>query len=466
MPNLFSSFRECLGFSQIMKLDSFKILIALIVISSRLPIGVETIYRPFFKSAILILLTIIISCTPQNYSILQKDSHEDPIIITTDKKNQEIDEDKNIKKINFFEETLVLGNVEILLPKTNNKTITQNFLNAFELSLYSKKIQNITLSINLYEDQEDLERIITTKSNPGKIFIGPLTSSDTKGLSKFCNKGIIIFSFASDRRLANECIYLINFFPEDDLKTIFSALNDNSKIALLYPENDYGNYINSIIDFVALNHNFFIINKASYKEDLTDARSAIKRLSKYDFRKKEIERQKNILKSKSDDVSTKALKKLKNFETAGVIDFTHILLPDYSIRLLQIASLLLFYDIDLNKVQLVGTGVWDDKVFFSEISLQGSIFPGVDEKKRSDYFHQYFENYNTKPIRTITIPYDLIGILSYIINTKMNLGNVYEMLDDGSIKFNGIDGKFSFKKNIISRDLNMLRIVRGKAILE
>ena len=356
--------------------------------------------------------------------------------------------------------------MEILLPKINNKTITQNFLNAFELSLYSKKIQNITLSINLYEDREDLERIITTKSNPGKIFIGPLASSDTKGLSKFCNKGIIIFSFASDRRLANKCIYLINFFPEDDLKTIFSALNDDSKIALLYPENDYGNYINSIIDSVALNHNFFIVNKASYKEDLTNARSAIKRLSKYDFRKKEIERQKNILESKSDDVSKKALEKLKNFETAGVIDFTHILLPDYSIRLLQIAPLLPFYDIDSNKVQLVGTGVWDDEVFFSETSLQGSIFPGVDEGKRSDYFRQYLKNYKTKPIRTITIPYDLIGILSYIIDTKMNLSNVYEMLDDDSIKFDGIDGKFSFKKNIISRDLNMLRIVSGKAILE
>ena len=448
-----------------MKLDSFKILIALIVMSSRLPIGVETIYRPFFKSVILILLTIIISCSPLNYSILQKDSHEDTIIITTNKKNQQKDKSENIKKINF-EENLVLSNVEILLPKNNNKIITQNFLNAFELSLYSKKIQNISLSINLYEDQEELERIIITKSNPGKIFIGPLTSSDTQSLSKFCNNGLIIFSFASDRSLAKECIYLVNFFPEDDLKTIFNTLNDNSKVVLLYPENDYGNYINSIIDSAAMESKSFIINKASYKEDLTNARSAIKRLSKYDFRKKEIERQKAILESKLDDVSQRALKKLKNFDTAGVVDFTHILLPDYSIRLLQIASLLSFYDIDPNKVQLVGTGVWDDEVFFSEPSLQGSVFPGVILKKRNNYFSQYLINYKTKPIRTITIPYDLVGILSYIIDTKMNLKEVYGVLDNNNIKFDGIDGKFFFKNNIISRDLNMLRIIDGKAILE
>ena len=76
-------------------------------------------------------------------------------------------------------------------------------------------------------------------------------------------------------------------------------------------------------------------------------------------------------------------------------------------------------DIDPNKIQFVGTGVWDNEAFFSEPSLQGSIFPGVTLNKRRKFIYDYYSNYNKKPTRTITIPYDLVGILEYIINNKL-----------------------------------------------
>ena len=57
---------------------------------------------------------------------------------------------------------------------------------------------------------------------------------------------------------------------------------------------------------------------------------------------------------------------------------------------MEIAPLLPFYDVDPNKVQFVGTGVWDDKVFFDEPSLQGAIFSGIEEKKRRKFFDDYF----------------------------------------------------------------------------
>ena len=307
--------------------------------------------------------------------------------------------------------------------------------------------------------------IIAQKTEPGKIFIGPLTSADTENLIKECSKDILFFSFASNKKYAGECIYLVNFFPKDDLITLFNSFETNSKIALLYPENDYGYHINSIIDPIAIKSNSIIINRASYKEDLSNARNAIKELSKYDLRKKELERQKKILKAKNDKISRKALKKIERFETTGVVDFTHLLLPDYSMRLLQIAPLLPFYDIDPNKVQFVGTGVWDDNVFFNEPALQGSIFPGVLQDKRSQFITDYYLNYKQEPTRTITIPYDLIGIIEYIINNKLNLKDVHKLLNDKSTTFDGMDGKFSFKNNVITRELNILKIANGEANL-
>ena len=412
------------------------------------------------------------SCTPQNYPEKNKAPvsnvvNDSETVINNGNSVDTIYKNTTpqyVENLNFAK-SKILSEIEILLPEIDNQNITRDFVNAFELTVYKKNAKNIQLNINTYKDKTELNNIILQKASPGKIFIGPLTSADTENIITECPKGVLFFSFASDRKQAGKCVYLINFFPEDDLLTLFNNFKTDSKIALLYPENNYGYYINSIIDPFATKSNSIIINRASYKEDLSNARDAIKELSKYELRKYELERQKTILKAKNDEASKKALKKIERFETIGALDFSHLILPDYSVRLLQIAPLLPFYDIDPQKIQFVGTGVWDNEAFFSEPSLQGSIFPGVPQSERRQYFNDYYLKYREQPTRTITIPYDLIGILEYIINNKLNLKETHQLLNDKSISFDGIDGKFSFEKNIISRKLNVLKISNGKANL-
>ena len=350
-----------------------------------------------------------------------------------------------------------------MLPRYENQNITNHLINSLELAVYKKKLNKISLNINFYSDVEELKLILKERVKPGKIFIGTLISQDSLEIKKFCKQGILFFSFTSDKKIADECSYLINFFPEDDLKALFGFFPENSKIALLFPENSYGKNINKIIDSAALNSGSLLINRVSYKEDLSDARASIKELSKYELRKYELERQKKILKKKDDKISKQALKKIERFETIGSLDFTHIILPDYGIRLLEIAPLLPFYDVDPNLVQFVGTGVWDDKIFFDEPSLQGAIFPGIEAKERKDFFSSYELIYNEKPIRTATIPYDLLGIVNHMLNKEMTIKDAYNLLDNSSIKFSGIDGKFSFIDNVIYRELKILKIEGGKA---
>ena len=297
MSNLFSNLSECFGFSHMIILAFCKTFFVLKLMSSRLPIGVDTMYKPSLRLFILFILTIIISCSPQNYpeknNVSASNTIKDSNTITDD--GNRIDTiyentiPKNTENINFSE-SKISNEIEIILPQFDNQKITKDFINAFELSIYKKNTKNIQLNINQYTSKTELDNIILQKASPGKIFIGPLTSTDTENISKECSKGILFFSFASNRKHAGKCIYLINFFPEDDLLTLFNNFKTNSKIALLYPENNYGYYINSIIDSFATKSNSIIVNRASYKEDLSNARSAIKELSKYELRKYELER--------------------------------------------------------------------------------------------------------------------------------------------------------------------------------
>jgi hypothetical protein len=433
--------------------------------SSRFPIGVETIYKPFFKVFILSISIFILSCAPVNNSSknIKVSNYQEINKITNTKKIIKLNKIEPSDPKKNLNNNLLLSSIELIMPSDSNIEITENLINSFELSVYKKNIKNVKININKYPNLSELEILLKKKVEPGKIFIGTLNSEATKVVKNYCDQGIIFFSFAANKNLAEECVYLINFFPEDDLIALFDYFPSESKIALLFPENYYGYNINRIIDLIAAKSKSLIVNRASYSEDLTNARSAIKELGKYELRKYELERQKKILEKKDDEISKRALKKIIKFETIGGVEFTHLILPDYSIRLLEIAPLLPFYDVDPNKVQFVGTGVWDDSIFFDEPSLQGAIFSGIEQSKRVNFFDDYYTIYKKKPIRTSTIPYDLTALLSYFISREMTLGEVYNFMNNDKIKLDGIDGRFFFLNNIIFRELDILKISNGEA---
>ncbi len=412
---------------------------------------------------------MLASCAPVNNTSQEK------IIKTQTISQKEIIKLNNIKKektkslkeipnknnnTKYFERNFQ-KDVTIILSKNDNQEIVNQFINVIELAVYEKKIANISFSIKIYEDKNDLNNFIKDKDLAGRIFIGPLNSYDAEILHKYCSQGAVFFSFAAKKELAKNCVFLVNFFPENEIKTIFKFFPDNSRVAFLYPENSYGFAINEIIDSIADQSNSIIVNRASYNVNLSNATESIKELGKYELRKYELNRQKKILANKKDKDSKKRLKKLEGFKTTKDFDFTHIIIADYGLRLLQVAPLLPYYDIDPNIVRFVGTGAWDDEVFYDEPSLNGSIYPGIEFKKRQKLIDNYYQLYEEKLLRTSTLPYDIVGLLAYAINNNFTISSLYKMLEKSNLKFSGVDGNFYFLNNKIERELQILQINDG-----
>ncbi len=428
-------------------------------------------FNPKIFLFILSLFIFLISCTPvnlykQNDKLEKNEQQEDnkKEKIAYELQNQEIKKN-NINENNQPKVDTKLNNkITVLFSKKDKKNISEQFVNILELGVYDKKLNNVIIDIKYFKDSEDLNKIISSSIEDGKIYIGPIDNMFTRETKKFCNKNVVFLSFSSDIDLASDCVYLLNFFPTNELQQLFNHLEEGSRVALLYPENKYGYMINTIIDDVANNSQSIIINRSSYKNDLSNVRNAIKELGKYELRKYELNRQKQLLKSKNDSNAKKRLKRLEKFKTTKDYDFTHILIADYGINLLQVAPLLPYYDIDPKIVQFVGTGVIDDKNFFFEPSLQGAIFPGIQENKRQDLVEKYNNFYDDNFRRISTLPYDLIGLLNFVYSKNMMFNEFLELLSDSNIRFYGIDGNFYFKNNIIERDLNILKISNGEAI--
>ncbi len=435
--------------------------------SFKFPIGVATMQMS--KSIILIFtsLILVVSCTPIKSPTQSQQTKTIDI-----NEQSEIPEDRNKKNnLDNIQETInenlqdkeLSKNITVLFSNKNKDQFKEQFINVLELGIFNKKFENVSFDIHFFNDIEELENIILRSQEKGKIFIGPIETEYTSTVKKHCDHGVIFFAFSSETTLAGECVYLINFFPKNELDQLFLSLNAEAKIALLYPENKYGYIINSLVDNSIILSDAVLVNRASYKNDLSNVRSAVKELGKYELRKYELDRQKKILSLKTDKQSKKRLKKLEKFKTTTDYDFTHILIADYGLNLLQVAPLLPYYDIDPNVVQFIGTGVLDDDNFFHEPSLQGTIFPGIEKNNRVDLLNQYEKIYKEKMLRISTLPYDLVGLLQYVYSKDLSFNQLIDLLNNPSIKFDGVDGKFYFKKNMIDRELDILKIFNGQA---
>tara|TARA_B100000989_G_scaffold293698_1_gene271501 strand:+ start:1227 stop:2555 length:1329 start_codon:yes stop_codon:yes gene_type:complete len=439
--------------------------------SFKLPIGVATIERPLIKLFISYVFIFIISCTPVNLSKQDSKKTQENTVSKKTVTNIsieeliEIKEDKENKNNNILHDVILDKTIIVLFATDDDTKTTKQFLNIFELGIYNLEVKNVNFQIEFFESDRDLKKIIEANLFPGRLFLGPIQSKYTKILNNYCNYKVMFFSFSSKSSLAKDCIYLFNFFPKNEVSQLLSYLNEDAKVALLYPENEYGYLINSFIDDIIFESSAILVNRSSYKDDLSNVRESIKELGKYELRKYELNRQKQILSSKKDDKSKARLKKLQRFKTTSDYDFTHILIADYGLNLLQVAPLLPYYDIDPNIVQFMGTGVMDDKTFFYEPSLQGAIFPGVSEIRRINIINNYIEIYNEEFLRISTLPYDLIGLINFIYKKEYTLGTVIKLLDNPKKRFDGIDGNFYFKNNKIERDLDILRINKGNSFV-
>ena len=463
MPNLLSSLRECFGFSQITRSQSLSTSIALFDMSSKFPIGVAIKYTPKFLLLTSFIFILITSCTPINTPIQSEQIQNKNIkdLEVAIPKNVKLESENKQEKQNNHK---LNNEIIVLFSNYDNEQLTKQFINILELAIHKKNLSSNSFEIKFFNDDQELENIIKKTKKPGRIYIGPTKKEHTKVAKRHCNSQIIFFSFSSDTSLATDCIYLLNFFPKNELEQLFSFLNNGSKVAFLYPENNYGYKLNMLIDEIVNNSDAVLVSRSSYKNDLSNVRDAIKELGKYELRKYELERQKQILSKKDDQQSKSRLKKLNKFKTTNDYEFTHILLADFGLNLLQVAPLLPYYDIDPNIVQFLGTGVIDDNNFFIEPSLQGAIFPGVEKVKRVQLIDEYNDIYDENLLRVSTLPYDLIGLINYLYSNNLNIKETHNLLNSDNIKFDGIDGKFYFKNNMIERHLDILQISNGSAL--
>jgi branched-chain amino acid transport system substrate-binding protein len=110
------------------------------------------------------------------------------------------------------------------------------------------------------------------------------------------------------------------------------------------------------------------------------------------------------------------------------------------------------------RLQLLGTGVWDDKRVFAEPLLQGGLYAAPDASGFQAFAGRYRARFGTDPVRLASVGYDAVSLVSGLLKAYGA-----QAFDPSNITnpsgFSGIDGAFRFRADGTNeRSLSVLRV--------
>ncbi len=320
--------------------------------------------------------------------------------------------------------------VGLILPLSasgNAGVAAQSMKNAAEMALTEFKDPNIQL---LVKDDggtpQGAQAAAQQVLNEGaEIIIGPLFAQAVRAVGTVARpRGIPVIAFSTDASVAAGGIYLLSFLPESDVKRIvdYAISRGKRSFAALMPENAYGTVV-----------------EAAFQQDVARRGGRVVALEKYPL-----------------DPSKIAGPVQRVAQAASGAD--SIFIPDGADAVPQVVAALAADRVNLKRVQLLGTGLWDDPRIFSTQALHGGLYAAPESTGFRNFSARYRSRYGQDPVRTATLAYDAVALVAALVKTQ-GAQRFSEQVLTNSSGFAGIDGIFRFRHDGISeRGLAVLRV--------
>jgi branched-chain amino acid transport system substrate-binding protein len=262
-----------------------------------------------------------------------------------------------------------------------------------------------------------------------RIILGPLFGPTVAaGGSVARSAGVPMVAFSSDASVAAPGVYLLSFMPQSDVDRIvgYTAKSGKASFAALIPETAYGSVVQGAFQQAAAREGARIVGIERYAADRGTMTEPISRLAP-------------LLLSRQAD---------------------SLFLPEGGDTLPGVAEALHANGVDTRSIQLVGTGVWEDRRVFADPALEGGLYAAPDAMGFQAFATRYRARYNADPVRLASVGYDGIALVSGLL--KAYGSNAFDPAHlTNAAGFSGIDGAFRFRPDGTSeRSLAVLKVTR------
>lgn len=323
--------------------------------------------------------------------------------------------------------------VGLLLPLSasgNAGVAAQSMRNSAELAL--AEFQNPNIQLLVKDDggtpqgaQQGTQQAI---AEGAEIILGPLFGLSVPATAQVARaRGIPVIAFSTDSSVAGRGVYLLSFLPESDVNRIvdYSAGTGKRSFAALLPENAYGNVVEAAFKQAAARRGGRVVAFEKYGNDPASLQAAARNVA----------------------------------QALGTADA--LLLADDGDALVGAAQALTAGGANLKRLQLLGTGLWDNPRVSADPNLQGGFYAAPDPAGFRGFASRYKAKFGTEPVRTSTLAYDAVALVAALARTQGGQRFTTEVLTNTS-GFAGIDGLFRFRADGTNeRGLAVMRVAAG-----
>lgn len=337
--------------------------------------------------------------------------------------------------------------IALLLPLTGrNAVIGQALLNAAQLALFDFADSRFEL---LPHDTQGTPAGAANAASMAigdgaSVILGPLLSRNVAAVAPAARAANVpVLAFSNDRSIAGNGIYTLGFLPAEQVRRVvrFASSKGVTRFAALAPDNAYGARVIAAMRQTVDAQGASITRAMFYDPTAGDFTDVVRQFGDYDIRRKALLDQREALEAQDDEISKRALKRLENLQTIGDLPFEALLVADGGKRLLSVAALLPFYDIDPGTVRMLGTGQWDEPGIGKEPALIGGWYAAPPPSARVDFDQLYVDTYGERPPRLVTMAYDATALVSVLARQEGGANFSAEALTNPN-GFWGRDGVF------------------------
>lgn len=323
--------------------------------------------------------------------------------------------------------------VGLLLPSSAGGSASQtaaSMRNAAEMAL--REFNNPNIQLIVKDDGGTPQGAQTAAqeaiSEGAEIILGPVFAQSVAAAGQVARmSGVPVIGFSTDTSVAGNGVYLLSFLPQSDVERIVSHAIQSGKrsFAALVPDTAYGTVV-----------------EASFKETVARLGGRIVAFERYD---------------------AAGLNAAAQRVASSAAQADALFLPESADAVPAAASALASAGVDLRRVQLLGTGLWDDPRLYSNASLNGGRFPGADRAGYQSFAARYRSQYGQEPLRTASLAYDAVSLVAALAQTQ-GLQRFSAATLTNPSGFRGVDGVFRFRSNgTIQRNLAVMEISGGSS---
>ncbi len=346
--------------------------------------------------------------------------------------------------------------VAILLPLSGSSAVLgRAMLDAAQLALFEVADKNFVLMPFDTSGTEHgaLRAAEAAVKARARLILGPLHAAAVNAAAPVARAANVpIVAFSNSREVAGDGVFILGFVPRQQVEAIvgYAASEGLLRFAVLAPSDDYGRSVMEAARDAVEAGGGFLTRASFYDPAAKDLTEAVKNFANYAARRGELVAQRQILESRDDEVSRRALRRLEKLETIGEVPFEAVLLPESGERLRTLSALLSYFDIDRPAVRMLGLRSWDlIGNLGSEPALIGAWYAGSPTDERKRFAVRFKKAFGRSPPRLATLGYDATA-LAAILGQGEN-GPDYSLAAlAGSGGFLGVDGIFRLRANGIT----------------